>query len=56
MTYEDLLNRGLIKRFDASPAQAASRLALAKRDIKAADAMPLASFPWKKRDMLLRLP
>jgi hypothetical protein len=39
MTYEDLLNRNLIKRFDAAPSQAASRLALAKRDIKAAEAM-----------------
>ena len=39
MAYEDLLNRGLIKPFAAGSAQSASRLALAKRDIKAAGAM-----------------
>jgi len=44
MTYEDLLNRGLIKRFDAAPAQAASRLSLAKRDIKAAEARHAFAF------------
>ena len=37
MAYEDLLNRGLIKPFPAGTAQSASRLALAKRDIKAAE-------------------
>lgn len=46
MTYEDLLNRGLIKRFAAAPAQAASRLALAKRDIKAAQAMMAIDRDW----------
>ena len=39
MTYEDLLNRGRIKPFAAGSAQSASRLALAKRDIKVAEAM-----------------
>ena len=46
MTYEDLLNRGLIKRFDAAPSQAASRLALAERDIKAAEAMLAIDRDW----------
>ena len=46
MTYEDLLNRGLIRRFASAPAQAASRLALAKRDIKAAEAMMAIDRDW----------
>jgi uncharacterized protein (UPF0332 family) len=46
MTYEDLLNRGLIKPFAAGTAQSASRLALAKRDIKAADAMLAIDRDW----------
>jgi hypothetical protein len=44
MTYEDLLNRGLIKPFTASPAQAASRLALARREIKVEEARQAFAF------------
>ena len=44
--YEDLLNRGLIKPFAAGTAQSASRLALAKRDIKAAEAMLAIDRDW----------
>jgi uncharacterized protein (UPF0332 family) len=46
MAYEDLLNRGLIKPFAAGSAQSASRLALAKRDIKAAEAMLAIDRDW----------
>ena len=46
MAYEDLLNRGLIKPFAAGSAQSASRLALAKRDIKAAGAMLAIDRDW----------
>ena len=46
MAYEDLLNRGLIKPFAAGTAQSASRLALAKRDIKAAEAMLAIDRDW----------
>jgi uncharacterized protein (UPF0332 family) len=46
MAYEDLLNRGLIKPFTAGAAQSASRLALAKRDIKAAEAMLAIDRDW----------
>lgn len=46
MAYEDLLNRGLIKPFAAGRAQSASRLALAKRDIKAAEAMLAIDRDW----------
>jgi len=46
MAYEDLLNRGLIKPFAAEKAQSASRLALAKRDIKAAEAMLAIDRDW----------
>src|SRR5512133_304012 len=46
MNYEDLLNRGLIKPFAAGTAQSASRLALAKRDIKAAEAMLAIDRDW----------
>ena len=46
MAYEDLLNRGLIKPFAAGKAQSASRLALAKRDIKAAEAMLAIDRDW----------
>ena len=46
MPYEDLLNRGLIKPFAAGKAQFASRLALAKRDIKAAEAMLAIDRDW----------
>ena len=44
--YEDLLNRGLIKPFAAGTAQSASRLALAMRDIKAAEAMLAIDRDW----------
>jgi uncharacterized protein (UPF0332 family) len=44
--YEDLLNRGLIKPFAAGTSQSASRLALAKRDIKAAEAMLAIDRDW----------
>lgn len=46
MAYEDLLNRGMIKPFAAGSAQFASRLALAKRDIKAAEAMLAIDRDW----------
>jgi uncharacterized protein (UPF0332 family) len=46
MAYEDLLNRGLIKPFADGTAQSASRLALAKRDIKAAEAMLAIDRDW----------
>lgn len=46
MAYEDLLNRGLIKPFAAGSAKSASRLALAKRDIKVADAMLAIDRDW----------
>jgi uncharacterized protein (UPF0332 family) len=46
MAYEDLLNRDLIKPFAAGSAQSASRLALAKRDIKAAEAMLAIDRDW----------
>jgi uncharacterized protein (UPF0332 family) len=46
MAYEDLLNRGLIKPFAAGSAQSASRLALAKRDINAAEAMLAIDRDW----------
>ncbi len=46
MAYEDLLNRGLIKPFTGGPAQSADRLALAKRDIKTAEAMMAINRDW----------
>ena len=46
MAYEDLLNRGLIKPFPTGKAQFASRLVLAKRDIKAAEAMLTIDRDW----------
>lgn len=46
MAYEDLLNRGLIKPFIGGPAQSEGRLALAKRDIKAAEAMLAINRDW----------
>jgi uncharacterized protein (UPF0332 family) len=46
MAYEDLLNRGMIKPFATGTAQSASRLALAKRDIKAAEAMLAIDRDW----------
>ena len=44
MNCEDLLNRGLIKPFDAALTQAASRLALAKKDIKPEEARHAFAF------------
>src|SRR3990170_7838579 len=46
MDYEDLLNKGLVKRFNASPAQAKSRIDLAKRDIEAAKVMMPVDRDW----------
>jgi len=46
MAYEDLLDRGMIKPFAAGAAQSTSRLALAKRDIKAAEAMLAIDRDW----------
>jgi len=39
MSYEELLNKGLIKRFKLYPSQVKNRIELAKRDIKSARAM-----------------
>jgi uncharacterized protein (UPF0332 family) len=36
MNYEELVSKGIIKRFNASPSQVKDRIQLAKRDIKAA--------------------
>jgi len=36
MAYDELVNKGLIKPFDAAPAQVKDRLALARRDIRTA--------------------
>lgn len=41
-----MLNKGLIKRFEAAPKQAQSRLDLAKRDIKAAKTMMTVDCDW----------
>jgi uncharacterized protein (UPF0332 family) len=46
MNYENLLNKGQIKRFSSEPTHAASRIALAKRDIKAANAMMSVDHDW----------
>ncbi|MCD6570252.1 MAG: hypothetical protein J7L53_06075 [Deltaproteobacteria bacterium] len=46
MNYEDLLSKGLIKQFNASPAQVKSRIELAKKDIKAARAMIANDQDW----------
>jgi len=39
MTYDGLLNKGLMKRFPSAPFQIRSRIDLARRDIRAAQAM-----------------
>ena len=44
MSYEELLNKGLIKRFKPSPSQVKNRIELAKRDIKAARLMMASDF------------
>ncbi len=46
MAYENLLDRGLIKPFPSGTAQSAGRLALAKRDVKAAEAMLAIDRDW----------
>ncbi len=46
MSYEELLNKGLIKRFEASPSQVKNRIELAKRDIKAARLMMANDRDW----------
>ena len=46
MSYEDLLNKGLIKRFKSSPSQVKNRIELAKRDIKSARAMMANDRDW----------
>jgi uncharacterized protein (UPF0332 family) len=46
MNYEELLNKGLIKRFKTSPAQVKNRMDLVKRDIKAAKAMLANDRDW----------
>ena len=46
MTYEDSLNKGSIKQIKASSTQALSRLALAKRDIHAAQSMMTIDRDW----------
>jgi guanylate kinase len=46
MTYEELLDKGLIKRIKPSPSQVKDRLKLAKRDIKAAKTMIANDRDW----------
>lgn len=46
MTYDELLDKGLIKRVKLSPSQVNDRLALAKRDIKAAKTMMASDRDW----------
>ena len=46
MSYEELLNKGLIKRFKASPSQIKNRIELARRDIKAARIMMANDRDW----------
>jgi uncharacterized protein (UPF0332 family) len=46
MSYEELLNKGLIKRFKASPSQVKNRIELAKRDIRAARLMMANDRDW----------
>jgi uncharacterized protein (UPF0332 family) len=45
-TYEELLDKGLIRRVKQSPSQVRDRLALAKRDIKAAKTMMATDRDW----------
>jgi len=46
MTYDELLDKGLIKRVRISPSQVNDRLTLAKRDIKAAKTMMATDRDW----------
>jgi uncharacterized protein (UPF0332 family) len=46
MSYEELLDKGLIKRFKASPSQVKNRIELARRDIKAAKLMMAKDRDW----------
>jgi uncharacterized protein (UPF0332 family) len=46
MSYEELLNKGLIKRFKLYPSQVKNRIELAKRDIKSARAMMANDRDW----------
>jgi len=46
MSYEELLNKELIKRFKPSPSQAKKRIELAKRDIKSAKIMMANDRDW----------
>jgi uncharacterized protein (UPF0332 family) len=46
MTYEELLEKGLIKRIKPSPSQVKDRLKLARRDIKAAKTMMANDRDW----------
>ena len=39
MTYDGLLNKGLMKRFPSAPFQIRSRIDLVRRDIRAAQTM-----------------
>ena len=46
MNYEELVRKGLIKRFKASPSQVKNRIELAKRDIKAARSIMANDRDW----------
>ena len=46
MNYEELVSKGLVKRFKASPSQAKNRMELAKRDIKAARSIMANDRDW----------
>ena len=46
MSYEELLNKGLIKRFKPSPSQVKNRIELAQRDIKSAKVMMASDRDW----------
>jgi len=46
MTYDELLNKGLLKRAKVSPSQVRERLGLAKRDIKASKNMMASDRDW----------
>ena len=46
MNYDELLHKGLIKRFRSSPAQVRNRMALARPDISAARTMMKSDRDW----------
>ncbi|MBI4595344.1 MAG: hypothetical protein HY730_03090 [Candidatus Tectomicrobia bacterium] len=46
MNYDELLRKGQIKRIDASPSAAKSRMDLAKRDLRAARIMMANDRDW----------